>query len=106
MDLEGRLESYLELALYRINQELLTNVAKPKHAQATQVDLLLVQEDGEIMLKVRDNGRGMNLKTGKTTGIGLRTIADRIKLLNGTCVLSTLPSGKGTLVTIQLPVPS
>ncbi|QNF34837.1 PAS domain S-box protein [Adhaeribacter swui] len=101
VDLEGRLESYLELAIYRIAQELLTNVAK--HAQATRADLLLEQEEGNIMLKVRDNGKGINLKNGKPKGIGLRTIGDRVNLLNGTFTVSTPASGKGTLVVIQLP---
>jgi len=100
---EGPLESYVELALYRISQELLTNVVK--HAQATEADLLLAQEEGMITLKVRDNGRGMNQENGKTKGIGLRTIADRIKLLNGTFTLTKPLTGKGTLVIIQLPVP-
>ncbi|RDC58808.1 PAS domain-containing sensor histidine kinase [Adhaeribacter pallidiroseus] len=104
VDLEERLASYLELAIYRIAQELLTNVAK--HAQATEVDLLLMQEDGQITLKVRDNGQGLSSENGKKKGLGLRTIADRVKLLNGTFILTASPSGKGILVVIQLPVPA
>ncbi|PSR55932.1 hypothetical protein AHMF7605_21715 [Adhaeribacter arboris] len=103
VDLEGRLESYLELAIYRMAQELLTNVVK--HAQATEADLLLTQEEGEITLKLRDNGQGMNLKNGKSKGLGLRAIADRVKLLNGTFTIATPSTGKGTLMIIQLPVP-
>ncbi|MGI4871175.1 MAG: CheR family methyltransferase [Janthinobacterium lividum] len=100
--LEGRLESYLEVAVYRICQELLTNVTK--HAEATNADILLVQEDGEITLKVRDNGQGISSEPGKSTGIGLRTIKDRVNLLNGTFSLHTPDTGIGTQVTIQIPL--
>jgi PAS domain S-box-containing protein len=102
--LENRLESYLEVAIYRICQELLTNVTK--HAAATSTDVLLVQEDGEVTLKVRDNGKGINLEPGKSTGIGLRTIEDRVTLLNGTFSLHTPDTGVGTQVTIRLPIAS
>jgi two-component system CheB/CheR fusion protein len=102
--LESRLESHLEVAVYRICQELLTNVTK--HAEATSADVLLVQEDDEIMLKVRDNGKGMSPEPGKPTGIGLRTIEDRVKLLNGTFSLHTPDTGIGTQVTIQIPITS
>jgi signal transduction histidine kinase len=100
--LEHRLESYLELAIYRICQELLNNVVK--HAQATTADILLVQEEGEITLKVRDNGIGYSQKPGHKKGIGLRTISDRVKLLNGTFSITTPAPGKGTLVVIRIPL--
>ncbi|MGI4742656.1 MAG: CheR family methyltransferase [Janthinobacterium lividum] len=100
--LENQLESYLEVAVYRICQELLTNVTK--HAEATATDILLVQEDGELTLKVRDNGKGISPEPGKSAGIGLRTIEDRVKLLNGTFSLHTPDTGKGTQVTIQIPI--
>ncbi|PSR51845.1 hypothetical protein AHMF7605_28435 [Adhaeribacter arboris] len=90
--MEYPLESYLELAMYRICQELLTNVTK--HAEATSVDILLMQEEGELILKVRDNGKGINPEPGKKSGIGLRTIQDRIKLLNGTFAINTPPAVK------------
>jgi PAS domain S-box-containing protein len=100
--LENRLESHLEVAVYRICQELLTNVTK--HAEATSADVLLVQDDGNLTLKVRDNGKGMSPVAGNPTGIGLRTIQDRVHLLNGTFVLHTPDTGVGTQITIQLPI--
>jgi len=101
-DLECRLEAHLELAIYRICQELLTNVTK--HAEATSAEVLLMQENGEIVLKVRDNGKGMSSKPGKPTGIGLRTIEDRVNLLNGKFSIHTPATGVGTQVTIQIPI--
>ncbi|WP_394336245.1 PAS domain-containing sensor histidine kinase [Adhaeribacter arboris] len=103
-EMEYPLESYLELAMYRICQELLTNVTK--HAEATSVDILLMQEEGELILKVRDNGKGINPEPGKKSGIGLRTIQDRIKLLNGTFAINTPAGGKGTQITVQIPITS
>jgi PAS domain S-box-containing protein len=102
--LENRLESYLEVAVYRICQELLTNVTK--HAAATRGDVLLIEEDSEVILKVRDNGKGTSLETTSSTGIGLRTIQDRVKLLNGTFALHTPATGVGTQITIQIPIAS
>lgn len=100
--LENRLESYLEVAVYRICQELLTNVTK--HAAATKAEILLVQEDGEITLKVRDNGKGISSESNTSTGIGLRTIRDRVNLLNGIFLLHAPTTGVGTQVTIQIPM--
>jgi PAS domain S-box-containing protein len=100
--LEDRLESYLEVAIYRICQELLTNVTK--HAEATSADILLMQEDGGVTLKVRDNGKGINPGTSRLAGIGLRTIEDRVKLLNGTFSIHAPITGIGTQVTIQIPI--
>lgn len=100
--LATRLESYLEVAVYRICQELLTNVTK--HAEATSADILLIVEDNELTLKVRDNGKGISPDAGKATGIGLRTIQDRVALLNGTFSLHTPATGLGTQITIQIPI--
>jgi PAS domain S-box-containing protein len=100
--LKTRLESYLEVAVYRICQELLTNVTK--HAEATSADILLIEEDNEITLKVRDNGKGIGSEPDKLTGIGLRTIRDRLELLNGTFALHVPDTGVGTQVTIQIPI--
>lgn len=102
IDMDEPLASFLEIALYRMSQELLSNVIK--HAQATQADILLVQEDDEIILKIRDNGQGISQEPGKKKGIGLRSIADRVKLLNGTFSITKPKTGKGTQVTIKIPV--
>ncbi len=73
-----------------------------KPAQATQAHILLVQEDGEITLKVLENGKGLTKEAVQTIGIGVRTIRDRVKLLNGTLSITQPSTGKGTLVTIRI----
>jgi signal transduction histidine kinase len=99
---EEEIDKYLEVALYRITQELANNVIK--HAQASNVHIHLVQGGLGILLKVSDNGRGFNVAAvmQSVQGIGLKTIKDRVKLLNGDMDIKSLP-GQGTTVTIKIP---
>ena len=88
-------------AIFRIFQETLTNVTR--HAEATQVEVRLSREDGNIVLEVRDNGRGIDpeqLSTGGSLGIlGMR---ERALLLGGELTISGAP-GKGTIVKVVIP---
>ncbi|WP_161890766.1 PAS domain-containing protein [Pontibacter russatus] len=99
---ESDLEAYQELALYRISQELINNIIN--HSKATDAKILIYQEDELIYLKVRDNGIGIQEKSSAHKGIGLRSIKDTVKLLNGTYDVSIPPSGSGTQVIIAIPV--
>jgi PAS domain S-box-containing protein len=98
----GRLESYQEIALYRICQELVNNIAK--HAQATEATLRLSWKADRILLQVQDNGKGIADEALKRKGIGLSTIRDRVKLLNGTLAIAAPKNGNGTMVTIRMQV--
>jgi len=88
-------------AIFRIFQETLTNITR--HAEATEVDVRLAREDGNIVLEVRDNGRGIGeeeLSTGRSLGIlGMR---ERALLLGGELTISGTP-GKGTIVKLRIP---
>ena len=88
-------------ALFRILQETLTNVAR--HADATQVDVRLGKEDSNLVLEVRDNGKGIReeqLSAAKSLGIlGMR---ERVQLLGGTLTISGAP-GSGTTVRVLIP---
>lgn len=97
-----RLDAYLEIALYRISQELVTNIAK--HARATLASLHLARRQDSILLQVQDNGKGLARQAAQPKGLGLRTIRDRVKMLNGSLAIVPLKTGKGTLVTIRIPV--
>jgi len=96
------LDTHLEVAVYRMSQELINNVVK--HAQATAATLNLTLQQNTLLLQIRDNGIGFNTDKLKSTGIGLRTIGDRVKLLNGTLTITTPKSGKGTFITISIPL--
>jgi signal transduction histidine kinase len=88
-------------AIFRIFQETLTNVTR--HAEATQVEGRLGREDGNIVLEVRDNGRGIGpeqLSAGRSIGIlGMR---ERALLLGGELTISGNP-GEGTIVRLRIP---
>ncbi|WP_345100878.1 sensor histidine kinase [Mucilaginibacter panaciglaebae] len=77
----GRLDKYLELAIYRIIQELMTNVVKHANASVATVDISIEQQ--QITIRVSDNGNGMDPQKAHTPGIGLASIKSKIKLLNG-----------------------
>ncbi len=98
--LSQRFDHSLEVAIYRISQELVNNIVK--HAQATQARLEVFREGDLIIIEAQDNGKG--IAALHTPGIGLKTIRDRVKLLEGTLEIDAA-TGQGTLITISLPLP-
>ncbi|MFB9864595.1 PAS domain-containing sensor histidine kinase [Rufibacter immobilis] len=95
----GPADSLLETALFRIVQELLNN--SMKHALATEVVVQVVDKGTQIMVRVEDNGIGMDTSNPSFKGMGLATIQNRVKHLQGTMDISSAP-GEGTVVTITL----
>ena len=86
-------------AVHRIAGEALTNMAK--HAGARSC-LLRLWCDHELHLEIVDDGIG--LTTGKSKGIGLRSMRERARELHGECRVETVPGGRGTRVTVRLPL--
>ncbi len=89
----------LEVAVYRIAQEALTNVMK--HARASQVTLRLGASAGELILECCDNGVG--LPEVREPGVGSRSMRERAGALSGTLELAAGPAG-GTVVRARLPL--
>jgi two-component system sensor histidine kinase UhpB len=90
-----------ELAVYRVAQEGLTNVAR--HAEATGVLLALQADDGRVVLRVRDDGRGIDERAAHDAG-GLGGMRERAMLIGGRFAVERLrPSG--TEIRLELPVP-
>ena len=87
-----------ELVLYRCAYELVNNTLK--HAEATYINIQLMQDDKEITLTVSDNGRGM---AAGNEGMGLQNIRERIDPYHGTLNIVTA-EGKGTDINITLPL--
>lgn len=87
-----------EVVLLRAAQEALTNVRK--HADATQVDVILGYDDGQTTLEVHDDGVGFD--ADNVDGFGLPGMRSRVQQVSGTMTVQTAP-GKGT--TIRLVVP-
>jgi PAS domain S-box-containing protein len=88
-------------ALFRIFQETLTNVAR--HAEATEVSVSLKQKDGQIELKVQDNGKGITeQERTHLKSFGLIGIRERAIIFGGDSNVKGFP-GKGTTVTVKIP---
>ncbi|MCL4395929.1 MAG: PAS domain S-box protein, partial [Chloroflexi bacterium] len=87
-------------AVFRILQEALTNVAR--HAQATRVDIALNEESGQLVLMVRDNGRGLpeNGSSGQKS-FGLLGMRERALAFGGDVNVSS--PGGGTVVVARIP---
>ena len=89
------------LALFRIAQEALTNVAK--HAHASLVVMRLRRERGNILLEIRDNGRGISeVDMQKPKSFGLRGIRERVLSLAGEFSIGPAEHG-GTHIMLRVP---
>lgn len=98
---ERRLESYVEVMIFRALQELLGNAAR--HSQATLVKIMIDMSDTLVKVTVDDNGKGFNpeiLQQGNSLGINL--IRDRVQMLGGSFELDS-GIGKGTRITFSIP---
>lgn len=92
----------IEVTLYRIAQEAITNIIR--HAGATEASVVLVCRENELLLIVEDNGRGFDTETrsSKQT-LGLLGMHERAMLVNGILEL-TSQIGKGTTIRVTIPV--
>ncbi|MBI5918491.1 MAG: PAS domain-containing protein [Nitrosomonadales bacterium] len=91
----------VSIALFRILQESLNNIVK--HAQATQVQVSLLNRADEVVLTISDNGCGIaEIDRKKPRSFGLRGIQERIAHFRGTLEISSSP-GQGTTLTIHIP---
>jgi signal transduction histidine kinase len=89
-------------AIFRIYQETLTNVIR--HARATRVSVLLQAQDNQMVLEVKDNGRGITEEeTRGAKAFGLIGMRERVIALKGQLVINGRP-GQGTTVTVTVPL--
>ncbi|HEY9528120.1 MAG TPA: ATP-binding protein, partial [Anaerolineales bacterium] len=101
---ERRLSREVELSLYRIAQEALTNVVK--HSSATKADLLIAFHGDEIRLEVADNGVGFDKPNSPTDfapngHFGLLGIHERVDLIGARLEIESAKE-KGTRLTVRL----
>lgn len=104
--LNKRLNPEIEINLYRVLQETLTNIAK--HSQAKNVRIYLNPKKSSLSLIIKDDGKGFNLKEilkmRKTDGgMGIRSMKERITLLSGNMDIISSP-GNGTKIDISIPL--
>ena len=96
-----RLDPTLENAIYRIAQEGLTNACK--HSQSERISVSLVQRGDRLRTEIRDWGVGFDPKAVPKSRFGLEGIRQRARLLGGKCSIRS-SEGKGTRITVELPV--
>jgi len=97
-----QLQEEQSTAVFRIFQEVLTNVAR--HAKATRVGIDFLVEGEQIILKIEDNGRGMReTELHRPNRLGLMGMRERVVLFGGDFHIGSAP-GKGTTVTLSMPI--
>ena len=103
LDLDDHdLDRHLATAVFRIFQEAITNVAR--HAHATRMNVKLREEEGDLVLTVADNGRGIeDDEKSSAKSLGLVGMRERAEAFAGSVEISGV-RGKGTTVIARLPV--
>ena len=103
----GRLGDAVEVSLFRVLQEALTNVHR--HSRASQAEVHIVREPEHLVLRVQDNGRGIPADTlrrfhesGVGMGVGLTGMQERVRELGGQLELQS--SDAGTSLQVRVPV--
>lgn len=100
IQLQHSLPHEMNVAIYRIIQESLTNIRK--HAMATEVCIAIVESLSHLQVMVEDNGRGFDLNQN-TTGFGLQGMQERTLTLAGQLEIVTAPQ-QGCRIKVVLPI--
>lgn len=101
--MEERLENKMEIDIFRMIRELITNIIK--HSEASQVNIYLTRHGSEsINVMIEDNGKGFDLNTTNLDGgMGLQNMSRKTEKNGGTFTIDTKP-GNGTTIIIDLPL--
>lgn len=101
---EPRLPNRIEVTLYRVAQEAVTNILA--HAHATRASIVLIHQPDQVILLIEDNGEGFNVSQTleeESRSLGLRGMQERVALHGGSCVYEATP-GHGTTVRVTIPL--
>mgnify|MGYP001283973103 CR=1 FL=1 len=102
----GRLPQDVEIALFRVLQECLTNVHR--HSESKQVDITIRLDGGEASVTIRDYGRGFSsqqlqdVQSGRSRGLGLTGLRERIAVLGG--LFEVVQEEPGASIRVTLPL--
>jgi PAS domain S-box-containing protein len=96
------LDQNLSTAIFRICQEALTNISR--HAEASKVNLSLKLKGENILLEIKDNGKGIKEKQlSKPKSFGILGIKERVNFFGGSVKINGI-KGKGTYISVSIPV--
>lgn len=99
-----RLPADVELVIYRVVQEALTNLAR--HARATHASVELIAQDDGLEVRIADNGVGFDLTeatSSRERGLGLFGMRERVELIGGSFLIRSAP-GAGTTMLVRVPL--
>jgi len=100
--IEARLHAPIEVAVYRVVQEVINNMMK--HSKADQIEINLTGIENTLHLSISDNGVGFEKEMiTKSKGLGWKSVFSRIAMLKGNIEVDTQP-GKGTNINIQFAI--
>jgi len=95
------LDEKKELAIFRILQESLNNIIK--HAQASEIEIMVNYSEKYFILSISDNGKGFNINNVRLGAKGLGNIRKRTETLEGNFTINSL-LGQGTSIEIKIPI--
>ena len=102
----GRLPADMELAIFRVVQECLTNIHR--HAESKTAFIRIARENGSVFIEVRDEGKGISPERlaeiqARGSGVGIAGIRERLRQFEGE--LNIVPTSSGTRVIARIPLP-
>ncbi|HEY4797945.1 MAG TPA: ATP-binding protein, partial [Bacteroidia bacterium] len=101
-EFSGRLNEKLELALYRIVQEAISNTIR--YAEAKNIKIQLIRHPNSLVLIIEDDGKGFDVsKSPDAKGMGLFNIQERAKVFNGNAIINSSPD-MGTEIMVEIPL--
>jgi PAS domain S-box-containing protein len=100
-DVSDPLPPEVGVSLFRVLQEALQNTVK--HSGAKRVEVELRENPGAIHMVVRDSGRGFDEAAPHGKGLGLTSMRERVRLVNGTITIDSKPNG-GTAIEVRIPL--
>ena len=105
-DFSQRLDSLIEINIYRLTQEAINNAIK--YAESSHIIVQLSHSDTLLSIIVDDNGKGFDIhavdkKRNSESGMGLLFMKERIQYINGRVFIKSIP-GEGTRITFNIPI--
>ena len=105
----GRMPRDLETALFRIVQECLTNIHRHSGSRTAKINIWQARDGGrnDVLVRIKDQGRGISGSIASRPariGVGIRGMQERVHQLGGSMEVSAEVEGKGTTVSVSLPI--
>src|SRR5215472_15542314 len=99
-DVHTPLPSDIGLCLFRVLQEAMHNAVK--HSGVKRVEVKIAEYSNEVQLAIHDSGKGFDVEAARQgNGLGLTSMQERVRLLNGTIAFASQPSGGGTSIRVS-----